>query len=65
MKSKFNLKQMAASLRHLQENNPLEYEQPAEKTAQVTDRFHTFSDQIKSIEAAAIDYAKTRSVFEG
>lgn len=71
----FNLKQMAATLQYLQENNLLEYEQLAEKTSQVTDRFHTLSDQIKTIEAAAhtnadlmaatVDYAKTHAVFEG
>lgn len=71
----FNLKQMAATLQYLQENNLLEYEQLAERTAQATDRFHAFSDKIKSIEAAAnanaelmaatVDYAKTRAVFDG
>lgn len=71
----FNLKQMAATLQYLQENNLLEYEQLAERTAQATDRFHALSDKIKAIEAAAntnadlmaatVDYAKTRAVFEG
>ncbi len=70
-----NLKQMAATLQYLQENNLLEYEQLAERTAQATDRFHAFSDKIKTIEAAAnanaelmtatVDYAKTRAVFDG
>jgi len=71
----FNLKQMAATLQYLQENNLLEYSQLAEKTAQAADRFHALSDEIKTIEVAAntnadlmaatIDYAKTRAVFEG
>lgn len=71
----FNLKQMAATLQYLQENNLLEYEQLTERTAQATDRFHALSDKIKAIEAAAntnadlmaatVDYAKTRAVFEG
>ncbi|MVB12081.1 hypothetical protein CAFE_28120 [Caprobacter fermentans] len=71
----FNLKQMAATLQYLQENDLLEYEQLAERTAQAADRFHTLSDSIKSTEAAmkvntelkaaVVDYAKTRSVFDG
>jgi hypothetical protein len=71
----FNLKQMAATLQYLQENNLLEYGQLAEKTAQTADRFHSLSDKIKAIEAAAntnadlmtatVDYAKTRAVFNG
>ncbi len=71
----FNLKQMAATLQYLQENNLLEYSQLAEKTAQAADHFHTLSDKIKVIEATAntnadlmaatVDYAKTRAVFEG
>lgn len=71
----FNLKQMAATLQYLQEHDLLEYEQLAERTAQATDRFHAFSDKIKSIEAAAntnaelmaatVEYAKTRAVFDG
>lgn len=71
----FNLKQMAATLQYLQENNLLEYEQLAERTAQAADRFHALSDKIRVIEAAAntnadlmtatVDYAKTRAVFDG
>lgn len=70
----FNLKQMAATLQYLQENNLLEYEQLEKKTTEVTDRFHALSDSIKSTEAAihvnaelkaaVVDYAKTRPVFE-
>lgn len=71
----FNLKQMAATLQYLQENNLLEYEQLAERMAQAADRFHALSDKIRVIEAAAntnadlmtatVDYAKTRAVFDG
>lgn len=69
----FNLKQMAETLQYLRENNLLDYEQLAEKTAQAAERFHALSDKIKTIEAAAninadlmtatVDYAKTRAVF--
>lgn len=71
----FNLKQMAATLQYLQENDLLEYEQLEQKSTEVTDRFHTLSDSIKSTEsairtnvelkAAVVDYAKSRSVFDG
>lgn len=70
-----NLKQMAATLQFLQENDLLEYEQLAQRTAQATDRFHTLSDKIKTVETAmsankelmgaTVDYAKTRTVFDG
>jgi len=71
----YNLKQMAAALQYLQENNLMDYEQLEQKAAEVTDRFHSLSDSIKSTEAAmntnaelkaaVIDYAKARPVFEG
>jgi len=71
----YNLKQMAAALQYLQENGLLEYGQLEQRAADVTDRFHTLSDKIKSIEgamntnkelkAATVDYAKTRAVFDG
>lgn len=70
----FNLKQMAAALAYLQENNLLEYEQLEKKAAEATERFHALSDQIKSTEAALhtnqelkaamVQYAKTRPVFQ-
>ena len=70
-----NLKAMAAALQYLQENELLDYEQLEQKATEVTERFHALSDKIKSIEAAMdrnaelkgalVDYAKTRSVFEG
>ncbi|MFM1654050.1 hypothetical protein ACI7RC_18410 [Brevibacillus sp. B_LB10_24] len=71
----FNLKQMAAALQYLQENGLAEYEQLAQKTVELSDRFHTLSDRIKTTEsairvnaelqAAMVDYARTRPVFEG
>jgi len=71
----YNLKQMAAALQYLQENGLLEYGQLEQRAADATDRFHTLSDKIKSIEgamssnkelkAATVDYAKTRAVFDG
>jgi hypothetical protein len=70
----FNLKQMAATLQFLQENNLLEYEQLEKEATEAADRFHVLSDKIKATESAAhtntelmaatVDYAKTRSVFE-
>lgn len=70
----FNLKQMAAALQYLQENSLLEYAELEQKTAELTDRFHTLSNSIKSTEAAmrinaelksaVVDYAKARPVFE-
>ena len=71
----FNLKQMAATLQYLQENDLLAYEQLEKKATDAADRFHALSAQIKSIEnsmsvnaelkAAIVDYAKTRPVFDG
>lgn len=71
----FNLKQMAAALQYLQENGLMEYADLEQKTTELTDRFHTLSDSIKTTEtairinaelkAAVVDYAKSRPVFEG
>ena len=70
----FNLKQMAAALAYLQDNNLLEYEQLEKKAVSATECFHSLSDQIKQTEAAlqtnrelkaaTVQYAKTRPVFE-
>jgi len=70
----FNLKQMAATLQYLQENDLLEYGQLEKKATEAADRFHILSDKIKATEAAAhtnadlmgatVDYARTRAVFE-
>lgn len=71
----FNLKMMAQTLQYLQENGLLEYEQLAKKASDSTDRFHTLSEKIKTVEtamntnkelmSATVDYAKTRNVFDG
>ena len=67
----FNLKQMAAALAFLQENDLMEYGQLEKKAAEATERFHTLSGQIKSAEAAlqtnrvkaaTVQYAGTRPV---
>jgi len=70
----YNLKMMAAALQYLQENGLTDYDELKKKTAEVTGRFHTLSDKIKTIEgkqktnaelrAASVDYAKTRPVFD-
>ena len=70
----YNLKQMAAALQYLQENDLMDYADLEKKTTETTDRFHALSDDMKSIEGAAnknkelrgavVDYAKTRPVFE-
>ena len=70
----FNLKQMAAALAFLQENNLMEYEQLEKKAAETTEHFHTLSGQIKSTEAAlqtnrelkaaTVQYARPRPVFQ-
>ena len=70
----FKLKQMAAALAFLQENNLMEYEQLEKKAAETTEHFHTLSGQIKSTEAAlqtnrelkaaTVQYARTRPVFQ-
>jgi len=70
-----NLKAMATALQFLQENKLSEYEHLEQRATEVTDRFHSLSDKIKSIEsalnvnaelrAAMVDYAKARTVFEG
>ena len=71
----YNLKQMAATLQFLQENDLMDYEQLEHKATEAADRFHTLSDKIKSIEGkmsvnaelktAITMYAKTRPVFDG
>ena len=70
----YNLKQMAAALQYLQENNLLAYEDLAAKTDGAVDRYHTLAGEIQTTEAAmkrntelraaVVDYAKTRPVFE-
>ena len=70
----FNLKQMAAALAYLQDNELTEYGQLADKVTAAADRFHTISEQIKQTETAMkanaelkgviVQYAKNRPVFE-
>ena len=70
----FNLKQMAAALQFLQENNLLVYDDLAAKAEAVTERCHNIGEQIKKTEsamkhnadlkAAIVDYARTRPIFE-
>jgi len=70
-----NLKMMAAALQYLQENGISDYRQLEETASAAADHFHTLEWQIKNVDfdlrknaelcAAVVDYAKTRSVFEG
>ena len=70
----FNIKQMAAALAYIQDNNLTDYEQLAQKATEAADRFHAISEQVKQTEqamktnaglkAATVQYAKTRPVFE-
>lgn len=70
----FNLKQMAAAVQYLQENNLFSYEDLEAKAWESTDNFHAAADRLKQVEAgmkrnaalkkAIVDYAKTRPVFE-
>lgn len=71
----YNLKQMAATLQFLQENDLLEYSQLELRASEASDRFHTLAGDIRDAEAAlsvnselkaaSVDYAKTRPVFDG
>ena len=71
----YNLKQMAAALQFLKENNLMEYDELAAKTEAATDRFHALAGEIQQTEAelskvsdlmaAVVSYAKTRPVFDG
>ena len=71
----YNLKQMAAALQFLKENDLMEYDELAAKTEAATDRFHALAGEIQQTEAAlskvsdlmaaVVNYAKTRPVFDG
>jgi len=71
----YNLKQMAATLQFLQENNLLEYAALEKRAAQTSDRFHALTGELREVESAlsvnaelkvaSVDYAKTRAVFDG
>ena len=70
----YNLKQMAAALQYLQENDLLVYEDLALRAETVTEHFYSAGDRLKTIEsamkrnadlkAAIADYARTRPVFD-
>ena len=48
----FNIKQMAAALAYIQDNNLTDYEQLAKKATEAADRFHVISEQVKQTEQA-------------
>ncbi len=71
----YNLKQMAAALQFLQENNLTDYNALAAKTTAAVDRAHALAGELQTTEAAlskvsglmgaVVDYAKARPVFDG
>ena len=71
----YNLKQMAAALQYLKEQQIYEYDDLAAKTDAATERFHALAGDIQQTEAelsrvsdlmaAVVQYAKTRPVFDG
>ena len=70
----YNLKQMAAALQYLQENNLLVYEDLAARADTASNCFQIINDGLQQTEtamkrnaelkAAVVDYARTRPVFE-
>ena len=71
----YNLKQMAAALQFLQENNLTDYDALAAKTTAAVDRAHALAGELQTTEAAlskvsglmgaVVDYARARPVFDG
>ena len=71
----YNLKQMAAALQFMQEQNITEYDQLSAKAEDAVSRFHALTEQFRRTEAdlsatselmgAVVRYAKTRPVFDG
>lgn len=71
----YNLKQMAAALQFMQEQNITEYDQLSAKAEDAVSRFHALTEQLWRTEAdlsatselmgAVVRYAKTRPVFDG
>ena len=69
----YNLKQMAAALQYLQENNLLVYDDLAAKAEEAVEHFHRAGDKLKvtetamkrnaDLKAAIADYARTRPAF--
>jgi hypothetical protein len=70
----YNLKQMAAALQYLQENNLLAYDDLAAKAETAAERFHALGNSLKQTEAAITHntelkkaiaaYARTRPIFD-
>ena len=71
----YNLKQMAAALQFMQEQNITEYDQLSAKAEDAVSRFYVLTEQLRRTEAdlsatselmgAVVRYAKTRPVFDG
>ena len=71
----YNLKQMAAALQFMQEQNITEYDQLSAKAEDAVSRFHALTEQLRQTEAdlsatselmgAVVRYAKTRPIFDG
>ena len=71
----YNLKQMAAALQFMQEQNITEYDQLSSKAEDAVSRFHALTEKLRRTEAdlsatselmgAVVRYAKTRPVFDG
>ena len=71
----YNLKQMAAALQFMQEQNITEYDQLSAKAEDAVSRFHALTEQLRRTEAdlsatselmgTVVQYAKTRPVFDG
>ena len=71
----YNLKQMAAALQFMQEQNITEYDQLSAKAENAVSRFHALTEQLRRTEAdlsatselmgAVVRYAKTRPIFDG
>ena len=71
----YNLKQMAAALRYLQENGLTDYDTLESKTETAVDRAHALAGELRAVEeqlattselmGAVVNYAKTRPVFDG
>ena len=71
----YNLKQMAAALQFLQENDLTDYDLLSERTEEAVDRAHKLAGELRAVEeelsrtaalmGAVVDYAKNRPVFDG
>ena len=71
----YNLKQMAAALQYLRENDQMDYDALTASTAAAVDRAHKLAGELRDTEAAlartsdlmaaTVEYATTRPVFDG